>query len=159
MEHYVSFSWWYHLQQCGHTRGILWESDVCFQRCPTCLHWCSNQRCSHTHWRAPQGVHPALGAAWETGEDGGSPKLIPQLGEGVATLPASCCSGTCPTSLWGNEMMALPPELWGKESSMPKGRRPMASRAGQMRFTLTWVSRTNTCGGPAPGFEEVTACL
>ena len=126
------------------------ESDLCFHRCPTHLHWCSIQRCSCTHWRAPWGVQPALGATWEVSEDGGSPKLIPQLGEGVTLLSASCCSGTSPTSLWGNETKAPPPELWGVESLMPKGRRAIASRAGQTRFTLTRVSWTNTHGSTTP---------
>ena len=64
-------------------------------------------------------------------------KPIPQLREGVTSLSAGCCSGTSPTSLLGNEMKAPPPELQGKESSTPKGRRVIASRAGQMRLTLT----------------------
>ena len=142
------------LGQCGPTGGVLQESDLSFHGCPAHPLWCFTWRSSCNHWQTPQGIYTTLGAIWEMGENGGSSKPIPGLGEGVTPLLAGHHSGTSPISLWGHEVKALPPEFWSKESSTPEGGRAVAGRVSQKRFTFTWASGTNTHGCPAPGLWE-----
>ena len=153
----------YHLGQCGPTGGVLQKSDLCFQRCPICLLQFSIQSGHHggnnPYWKAPWGIHYALGAAWEVSKDGSSTKLIHQLGESVTPLPASCHHGTSPTGLWWIKVKALPLEFWGKESLMPKVEEQLKAELAEQDWPSPASLEPMHIVAPPLGFEEVMTCL
>ena len=110
MEHYVSFSDDIVLGSVALPEGFFGsQTSTRRDALPTSSDVSSEEVA--THVESSSRNLPHLCAAGEVGKGGGSTKPIPQLGEGVTPLSASHCSGTNPTSLWGNEAKAPPLEL------------------------------------------------